>query len=105
SFADMYITDVTLLIDQIQRRPIIILIGLPGGAVVILRNGIFDLIAGDGFLQNRQIGLVRKFREMIANDDQSLVFIFGIPVLQRRHHVLAIDAAKRPHFDDNHLAA
>jgi hypothetical protein len=28
---------------------------------------------------------------MIADDDETLVFVFGIPILQGGHHMLAID--------------
>ena len=42
---------------------------------------------------------------MITNNDQSLVLVFGMPFFQRWHDMLTIDATKRPHFNDDYLAA
>jgi hypothetical protein len=41
---------------------------------------------------------------MIADDNQTLILVLCIPFLQRWHDMLAVNAAKRPHFDDNHFA-
>ena len=101
----MYITDMTLFIDQVECWPIAILVSPPGSAIVILCNGILNIKTGKRVLQIRQVFFVGKLRIMIADDNESLVFIFVVPFPQRGNYMLTINSAKRPHLNNDNLAA
>ena len=38
--ADVLVAKVTALVDQVQRRPVVVVVGAPGGAFVVLRYGV-----------------------------------------------------------------
>ena len=78
SFTDMDITQVSIFIDQIQRGPVTIFIGLPCCAVVILCNCVLDSIFCNGGLQVGYIFLKGKFGIMVADDDKSLIAVFFV---------------------------
>ena len=80
-------------------------ISLPGCPIVILRNRVFDLVSLNRILEVIKVFFKRKFGIMISNDDESLVLVFAVPFPQRGNYVLAVYSAKRPHFNDDHLAA
>src|SRR3970040_2433313 len=82
-----------------------ILISLPGYPIVILRHRVFDLVSLNCILEVIKVLFKRKFRKMISNDDESLVLVFAVPFPQRGNYMLTVYSAKRPHFDDDHLAA
>ena len=82
-----------------------ILISSPCGAIVILYNRILNVKTSNGILQVTKVLFVRELRIMIADDDESLVFILAVPFPQRGNYVLAIYSTERPHFDDDNLAA
>ena len=105
TFADVNITDMAAFVNQVKRGPVAITVVVPGIAVVILCDGIFDSIARDGLFYVFKVCLVRELREMIPDNDESLVFILAVPFPQRGNYMLAVDSAKCPHVNCHHFAA
>ena len=101
----MYIADVATLVDQVQSRPVAVLVGAPGCPVIVLRHSIRHIQVNDSLFQVAQVALVRKLRIMIADDDQTLVFVLVVPFPQRGNYVLAVYSTEGPHIDGNDFAA
>ena len=97
AFANVNIADVAALVNQVQGRPIAVLVGGPGLAVIVLRNRIGNIQIDEGLFQIIQVFFVRELRIMVADNDQPFIFIFVVPFPQRGNYVLAVNSAKSPH--------
>ena len=95
----------TALVDQIQRRPITILVRAPGFPIVVLRDGIRDLQSGYSILQIIQICFVAEFRVVVTDHYQPLISIFLVPFPQRGNYVAAIDSTEGPHIQQDDLTS
>ena len=93
------------LVDQVQGRPEAVLVGAPGLPIIILRYCVGDIQIDDGLFQVVQVFLIREFRIVVSDDDQTFIFIFIVPFPQRRNYVLAVNSAKGPHLERHNLAA
>ena len=65
----MNIADVTALVNQIQGRPVAVLVGTPGLAVIILRHCVRDVQIDKGLFQIVQVLFVGKRRIVVADDN------------------------------------
>ena len=82
-----------------------IFISPPSVAVVILCDGVLYIKADNCILQIRRFFFISEFGKMVADDNESLIFVFIMPFPQRGNHVLAINSAKCPHVNDHDFAA
>jgi len=105
AFANVNIADVAALVDQVQGRPVAVLVGCPGDAIIVLRYCVGDIQIDDGLFQVVQVFLIRELWIVVADDDQALVFVFVVPLPQRGNYVLAVNSAKGPHLERHNLAA
>jgi len=101
----MNIADVTALVNQIQGWPVTVFVSSPGLSVIVLSHRIRYVQIDDGPFQVAQVFLVGKLRIVVANDDQTLAFVFVVPSPQRGNYVPAIDSTEGPHIDGNDFAA
>jgi hypothetical protein len=96
--------DLSTLVDNILRGPILVSIGIPGGVFVILRDRVADAVAFEGGLHVARRSLERKLRRMDADDDEALVLIGVVKSRKVRESVDAVIAAIRPKIDQDDLA-
>lgn len=92
-------------VDQVKRGPITVFIGGPCRAVIILRHRIGHVQVDDGCFQVVQVTFVVKFGIMIADHDQTFVFVQIMPFPQRGNYPLAVYSAKGPHIEQDDLTA
>src|SRR5512138_402071 len=85
ALADMHITNPAPLINEVERGPVHVVVGIPGLAIVVLGDRIKNAILRDRVLEVVKVGLVAELREMIADKDEALVPELGIPVLEVGH--------------------
>src|SRR3974390_3805529 len=97
----MGVADAPLRVDEILRRPIIVVEGAPDDVAAVNRNGI---VAPQRFsLPADVINVLFKseFRRMHADDDQSLVLVFLRPSAQVGLRAQPVDAGVRPEMDED----
>src|SRR5688572_13856759 len=58
SFTDVHVADVALFIDEIERRPVMILVGPPGSAIIILGNCVLNIVTRNRIFQIGEIVLI-----------------------------------------------
>ena len=101
----MNIADLTALVNQVQSGPIAIIVGSPGFSVIILRYCVLHVQIDERLFQVIQFVFERKLWIVIADDNQSNVFIFVVPFPQRGNYVLAVNSAIGPHLQSYDFAA
>src|SRR5690606_31718465 len=87
AFAEMAVDDVALFVDQIQRWPVTVVVGVPGGIVIVLRHRILDAKTLDRLGHVIGLPLKGEFGRMHANHRQPLVTVFLVPLLHIRQRV------------------
>ena len=93
----MNIADVAALVNQVQGGPVAVLVGAPGCAVIVLCYRVRDIQINDGLFQVVQVFFVGELRIVIADDNQTFIFVCVVPFPQRGNYVLAVNSAKGPH--------
>jgi hypothetical protein len=91
-------------VNQVQGRPVAVLVRAPGLAVIVLGYHVRYIQVDDGLFQVVKVRFVRKLRVMIANDNQTFVFILIVPFPQRGNYIPAINSTKGPHIDGDDFA-
>ena len=105
ALADVNVAKLAGFVNKVYRWPVLISIGLPGAKVIVNGDRIRHAQTGDGVLDVVQVLFIVELGAVNADDDQALVFVLGIPFLHRRNHMDAVDSAKRPKVNHDHLAA
>ncbi|KAG1448834.1 hypothetical protein G6F57_016763 [Rhizopus arrhizus] len=100
----MAVDDLALLVDQIDRRPVLVAIGLPRGITVVLRHRVRDLEAFQRLLDVGRRTLERELRRVHAHHDQALVLVLLMPAGDVRQRADAIDAGVRPELHQHDLS-
>ena len=67
--------DLPTFVDDILRRPILIVVGVPRCKFVVLRHRVSDTVALDGGLYGVGGLLESKLRRVDTNDDEALVLV------------------------------
>ena len=84
ALSKVVISNASLAIDEIVRRPVFIVEGSPDRVVAIDRNGVDDLQIANRFFHIGALFFEGEFRRMHANNDQTRVFILRCPSLHVR---------------------
>lgn len=98
------VTDLTIGIDQVMGRPIVVFEGAPDIVVVVDGNGIVDLEVANRFADVVDLLFKGKFRRMNANDDKPLILVFFCPGADKGNGANAVDAGVGPEVDKDDLA-
>ncbi len=105
AFAEVRVDDSPLLVDQIERRPILVVVGVPRRIVVVLRDREGDAEALDRTLDVVRVAFERILGRVDAHHHQPLIAELLIPGLHVGQHVDTVDAGIGPEVDQHHLAA
>src|SRR5262249_26331305 len=103
-FPDSDITNHTLLVDQIHRRPKPIAIPVPDRKIVVYGNRKSDVVLLEIARHLIQIVFVGELRGMDANDHESALSILLMPLFDMWLNVPAIVATESPKLDHHDLA-
>ena len=79
AFAEMMGADAALRIDEIMRRPILVVEGLPDGEIVIQRHRIGDAQVLPPPSHIGRIFFEGEFGRMHADDHQAVILVFFRP--------------------------
>ena len=104
AFAEMVVADVALGIDEIMRRPVLVVEGAPDRIVVVDRDRIVDLEIGDGLAHVVDVLLEGELRRVHADHDQALVLVLLGPGADVGNRAQAVDAGVGPEIDQHDLA-
>ena len=100
----MMVADAALGVDEIVRRPILIVEGAPDRVVVVDRDGIGDLQIGDRLLHVVDALLEGEFGRVHADHDEALVLVLLGPGADVGDGTQAVDAGIGPEVDEHDLA-
>ena len=81
ALAKMMRTNATIGVDEVMRRPVLVVEATPDRVVVVDRNGIIDAKAFHGGTNVVDVPLERELRRVNTDDDQALVTILLGPCL------------------------
>ena len=105
SLSKMMAAYMPLRINEIMRRPVLIVEGLPDGVVVIEGHRIFNPEVAHGTLYITFVLLECEFRRVNPEHDQSVILVLFIPARHVRQGTQAIDAGIGPEVDQDDLAS
>ena len=101
ALAEMVVPHASLRVDEIKRRPIIVVEGPPNRILAVDRDGIVDPQRFD--LPPHVVDVLFKleFRRVDADDDQSLVLVLLRPSAKVGLRAQPVDAGVGPEMDEN----
>src|SRR4029078_570617 len=97
--------DLSVLVDDVLRRPVLIVVGVPRRIVVVLRDRILDAMALDRGLDVAGHLLEWKLRCMNAYDDKTSFFVGVIQFIYVWQRAGAVDAPVCPEIDEDDFPA
>src|SRR6186997_3331007 len=100
----MMVPDLTGGVDEVVRRPVLVLKGAPNRVAVVDRDWIPNLQIGDRRVDVGDVLLERELGRVYADDDESLP-VLGGPRADVGKRPQAVDARVRPEVDHDDLAA
>src|SRR4051812_16822303 len=92
-------------VDQVPRRPVVLVVGIPGGVVVVEDDGIADVRRFNGLLNAGGILLELEFRFVDADDEEPVILILFVPGVEIWLRVLAVETAVGPEIEQDDLLA
>src|ERR1017187_198190 len=104
AFTEVGVANHALGINEIFGWPIVIVESFPSAKIVVLRDGIAELVALDGVGHVGRALFEHELRRVYANDDEGLVVVFRPKRAHVRKGPHAVDAAIGPEIDEHHLA-
>ena len=105
AFAEFVVSNAALRVDEVERRPILIVEGAPDRIVGVDGDRIVDPHVLRGAAHVVDVVLERELWRVHADHHQSLVFVFLAPRADVRKGTEPVDAGVRPEVDQNHFSA
>ncbi len=105
AFAEMVVADLALRIDEVMRRPVLVVEAAPDRIVVVQRDRVVDAQILHRLGHVGRILLEREFRRVHADHHQAVVLVLVGPAAHVRQRADAVDAGVGPEIDQHHLAA
>src|SRR5262249_48848431 len=105
ALAEMVVPYTPLRIDEIQRRPIIVVEGAADYRLAVDGNRIVDPQRLNLPADIVDVPFKSEFRRVDTDHDQSLVFVFLRPGTDIRKRAQPIDASVGPEIDENDFSA
>lgn len=82
SLSEMFVDDISILVNQVFRWPIAICVGVPGREVIIECDGIEDICFTDSIADIFFEFLEGKFWCMNTDDHESISGVFLVPCIE-----------------------
>ena len=102
SFAELVVADDALVVDEIERRPVVVVERAPDVVVVVDRDRVVDLSLLDRLPDAVDLVFEGELRRVDPDDDESVVAVGLRPRADVRLLAQPVDARQRPevHQDD-----
>ena len=105
ALAEVVVANAPVPVDQVLRRPVLVLPRVPGGVAVVERDRVADAEAADVLGDVCRLALEGKLGRVDADDHEPVGAVARVPRLHVRERAQAVDARIRPEVDQDHLAA
>ena len=105
AFAELMMPDAPLRIDDVERRPIVIVERPPHRKIIVDGDGIIDFHLLRGLTDVVDVSLKHELGRVHADNDQSLVLVSLGPRAHMRKCAEPIDTGVSPEVDENDLPA
>ena len=99
----MCMSHFSLLIDEVESGPVVVIIAIPESEVIIEENWVVDIVFLDGGIDIGSDFLIGEFWRVYTDDDESLIAILAIPGCNIWESTLTVDTAKRPEINEDDL--
>jgi hypothetical protein len=104
SFAEVVVADETVLVDEVQRRPVAVREGTPDLVVVVDRDRVVDRALLRRVSHAVDVVLEGELGRVDADDDQAVVSVGPRPGAHVRLLAQPVDARPRPEVDEDDMA-
>ena len=101
----MLVADDPLPVDEIERRPVVVVEGAPDPVVVVDRDRVVDLPLLRRLAHEIDLVLERELRRVDPDHDQPVVLVGLRPRAHERLLAQPVDARQRPEVYEDDLAA
>ena len=105
ALAEVDVAQVAAPVDQVLRRPVLVLERVPGLVVVVERDRVRDPQSAHGSADVGRHVLERELGRVHAEDDEPVLVVRPVPGLHVRERPQAVDARVRPEVDEDDLSA
>ena len=105
ALAEVRVADLAVGVDQVLGRPVLVAPGIPGAVVVVLRDRVAQVVAGDRVLDVAGVLLEAELGRVDADDRQPAVAVALVPSLDVGQRAQAVDARVGPEVDQHDAAA
>ena len=105
SFAEVLVADDALLVDEVERRPVVVVERAPDRVVVVDRDRIVDLSLPDRLPDAIDLVLEGELRRVDTDHDQPVVPVCLRPRADVRLLAQPVDARQRPEVHEDDVAA
>jgi hypothetical protein len=103
--AELLVADDAVLVDEVERRPVVVGEGAPDRIVVVLRNRVVDVPDLHRLPHPLDVVLERELRRVNSDDEQPVVLVGPRPRTHVRLLAEPVDARQRPEVHQHHMAA
>ena len=104
SFAEVLVADDALRVDEVQRRPVVVVEGAPDRVVVVGSDRVVDRSLLRRHPHPVDLVLERELRRVDSDDDQAVVAVGLRPGADVRLLAQPVDAGQRPEVDEDDRA-
>ena len=104
SFAEVLVADDAVPVDEVERRPVVVVEGAPDLVVVVDRDRVVDRSLLRRLAHEVDLVLERELRRVDSDDDQPVVSIGLRPGADVRLLAQPVDARQRPEVDQDDAA-
>src|SRR5215210_7446800 len=101
----MLVADEAVRVYEVAGGPVPVVVGVPGGAVVVEDDGVADASLLDGPLDAGRVLLELELRPMDADYQQPIVLVLLVPLVEVWLNVLAVVATVGPELEQDYLLA
>jgi hypothetical protein len=105
SFSEVLVADEAVRVDEVERRPVVVVEGAPHRVIVVDRHRIVDLALPRRLPHAIDLVLERELRRVDSDHDQPVVSVALRPGADVRLLAQPVDARQRPEVHDDDVAA
>ena len=105
ALAEVDVAHAPLAIQEVGRRPVLVLVRLPDRVVVVLDDRILKVVLGDRVAHVRLVALERELGRVHPDDHEPGLAVAAVPRLQVRERADAVDARVGPEVHEHGVPA